>query len=1009
MRIASLYNLTEYSLLESTNQISKLVNKAKASGYSALAITDTSMSGAFKFYQAALKAEIKPILGLKVPIERENSYLLFYAKNKRGYQELLELDTLQKQKLIELSDLKATNDLVVVIPHLENDLSRLILTTDIIGANILVRKYQELFSDLYFGLSQTSNLEKDSSEVLLSYFKSLGIEAVAISQSRYLKESDLDAYRIVNALRTNNFSYELNSEETNMYFLEKDYFRDLFRKYDEALANTQSIADKVNLELKFEGYLLPAFETPNNDSDEYLDSLCKFGLNKRLRGRHVNQELYVARLLEELETIKSMGFSDYFLVVYDFIRFAKQNDILVGPGRGSAPGSLVAYSLGITEIDPISNGLLFERFLNKERITMPDIDTDFPDNKRELVIQYLGEKYGLNKVAHISAFSTFKAKQAVRDVARVLNLDNTSLSEVMKHISSTRSLQESITTSTALQRLIKENKEIYNVIDLALKIEGLPRHYSTHAAGVVMTDDDLVKHTSLIKSTDNIMQTVYEAEDLEKLGLVKIDILGLRNLTIIEEVIEYIKENEKGEFNLYQISLNDQEVFKLFQKADTDGIFQFESSGMRNLLRDMHPDSFSDIVVAIALYRPGPMAMIPEFVSRKKDKRSITYLHADLKDILEETYGVIVFQEQVMLILQKIGGYSLGEADVVRRAISKKDKALMEKERTKFIARSKKMEYSQNIGEQIFDLIFEFASYGFNKSHATAYALVAYQMAYLKTYYYKYFMTVLMSYNLGSSSLNQDYIYEAKSKGLVIKSPDINISKDKFVFKDQYIYYPLLGIKGIGEITCKDLLEERKANGKYEDYYSFIERTKDILSETNVMTLIDSCSLDSFGLTHKFMVEEYNNAYNIAKFSSAFKSKMVRKEPSKDEFSLEENNLREKEALGFNLKYSLFGGYEHIKRKYNLPNLNQLTVRRNQQLLFAIKRIKIIKTKNNEEMAFLEIYDDTAIIDAVIFPATYQKYQGILEEKKIYLGLGNLEMRKGKMQYIVNELTRRIQ
>ena len=1009
MRIVSLYNLTEYSILESTNRIFELVNIAKASGYSALGITDTSMGGAFKFYQAASKAGIKPILGLKVPIEKDNSYLLFYAKNKKGYQELLKLDTMQKEKLVSLSDLEVTDNLIVVIPHLENELSKMVVTTDIVGANILVKKYQTLFKDLYFGLSQVNQIDKDTSEVLLSYFKSMKIEPVAIAQSRYLKEEDLDAYRIINALRTNNFNYELSSEETRMSFLGKDAFRDLFRKYDQALVNTQVIVDKVNLELKFEGYLLPKFETVNNDSDEYLDSLCKFGLNKRLRGRIVNQELYVNRLLDELETIKGMGFSDYFLVVYDFIRFAKQNDILVGPGRGSAPGSLVAYSLGITEIDPISNGLLFERFLNKERITMPDIDTDFPDNKRELVIKYLGEKYGLNKVAHISAFSTFKAKQAVRDVARVLNLDNYSLSEVMKYISSSRPLKDSITENASLQRLIKEHGEIYNVIELALKIEGLPRHYTTHAAGVVMTSDNLVNHTSLIKSSDGIMQTVYEAEDLEKLGLVKIDILGLRNLTIIEEVIEYIKENEKDEFNLYQIPLNDKEVLKLFQNADTDGIFQFESSGMRSLLRDMHPDSFSDIVVAVALYRPGPMAMIPEFVRRKKDKSSITYLHPDLKDILEETYGVIVFQEQVMLILQKIGGYSLGEADVVRRAISKKDKTLMEKEREKFIVRSSKLGYSQDIGKRIFDLIFEFASYGFNKSHATAYSLVAYQMAYLKTYYYKYFMTVLMSYNLGSSSLNQDYIYEAKSKGLVIKSPNINISSDKFVFKDNYIYYPLLGVKGIGDVTCKELLAERKANGKYEDYYSFIERTKDILSEANVMTLIDSCSLDSFGLTHKFMVEEYTNAYNIAKFSSAFKSKMVRKEPSKDEFSLEENNLREKEALGFNLKYSLFSGYDHIMKKYNLPNLNQLKVRRNQQLLFAIKRIKIIKTKNNEEMAFLEIYDDTAIIDAVIFPKTYQKYQGILEEKKIYLGIGNLEMRKGKMQYIVNQLTRRIQ
>ena len=1008
----NLYLKTEYSLLSSMIKIDTLPTILKELNYDCCAICDDQMYGALKFYNVCVKNNIKPIIGLQVTFKYENisSSLLLYAMNDVGYHNLLKISSLKNLKkdsfnIDELDGL--TYGVLCVIPSFENELIKYFVNEAINKASSVLKQYQKLFKNIYLGI----DLQKDDSYRYINHFitfaKNNNIKCVAINKTCYYQDEDIKAYKTLKSILLNTKNYELREEEYKMSFLSNYEMSLLFQNYQELLANLQEIKDLCNLEIKFDGYKLPTYDIEN--SSLYLEELCKLGLNKRLKLKQQNKEIlnieeYKDRLKYELDIIKKMGFCDYFLIVFDYVRFAKNNDICVGPGRGSAGGSLVSYCLGITEIDPIKYNLLFERFLNPERISMPDIDVDFPDDRRDEVIKYIGSRFGVDRVAHINTFGTLKPRLAIRDVARVLSFNENKLKEIMKFIpqATSSSLSEIISSSPYLQKIIISDEEVSELIEIALKVENLPRNCSTHAAGIIMADKSLVNYTGLQEGINGLYQTQFEASDLEMLGLVKMDVLGIRNLSIIKNVIEDVKRNTGKEIKINSIPLDDPKVFELLKKGDTLGIFQLESDGVRKLLIDMKCSSLTDIVNATSLYRPGPMEMIPLFIKRKFGEK-YELIHPDLKDILGETYGIIVFQEQIMLIARKFAGYTLGQADILRRAISKKKVELIKSEREKFIKSSVNNGYPEEKAIEIYDYIEKFANYGFNKSHGVAYAIIAYQMAYLKTYYYKSFMCALMTNNVGSVNSLIKYIMECKKNNIKVNAPNINISSFGFVYDDNGLYYPLLGINNVGEVVVRELLEERK-KGIFRDYDDFIARTSSFLNKKQFANLVHSGALDVFGHTRKSMFLMYENVLQKVSYIKSLGSSIINTEFSDEEYTFEEISNLEKEALGFNLMYSYFARYQAIKNKYNCKNLINYDLKSLNRSIVTIKYIRVIKTKKNDEMAFVIIYDDSMEMDAVLFPLTYSKFKDLIEINKTYLMTYKIEIREEKEQAIIDSI-----
>ena len=699
-----------------------------------------------------------------------------------------------------------------------------------------------------------------------------------------------------------------------------------------------------------------------------------------------------------------MGFNDYFLIVYDFIKYAKKNGILVGPGRGSGPGSLTAYSLGITEVDPIEHGLLFERFLNPERVSMPDIDTDFPDNRRDDVIKYMGLKYGKKRVAHIGTFGTFGPRLAIRDVARAMELSSIYLDEVLAYVpNNVNSIKDALENKMFL-KMYQENDIIRYLVDIVIKLENLPRHVSIHAAGIIMADNDLDEYTALQEGINGLYQTQFEASDLEALGLVKIDFLGLKNLTIIDDVLKIVNKNERKINNINRIPFDDPDVYKMIASGDTDGIFQLESSGMRSVLSRLKTSEFKDVVNAIALYRPGPMEMIPSFINRKFGKEKIEYLHPDLEEILKPTYGAIVYQEQILLIAQKFAGYSLGEADILRRAVSKKKTELLLKEKDKFITGAVKKGYSKDLSEVIYNYILKFANYGFNKSHSVAYSVISYQMAYLKVKYYKEFMTVMMGNSIGKNHLLKSYFSSCLKRKIMVYPPLINKSSSDFYADERGIFCSLLMVEGLGDTTVNNIVNERNANGDYKNYDDFVLRTKNIVTRKNVEMLIHSGALDEFKIPRKQMFLEYDKSLELANYGDLFKDQLKEHVYSDEEYTFEEISSLERNALGLNVKYDIFKQYNSLRVKYKTINISDLIVGNNIKVLCSIDRINVIKTKKGDEMAFMSISDDTGNVDAVLFPKTYQEVKEELEVNKIALLYCKVENRESKLQCIIEKI-----
>ncbi|MDE5540151.1 MAG: DNA polymerase III subunit alpha, partial [Bacilli bacterium] len=748
---------------------------------------------------------------------------------------------------------------------------------------------------------------------------------------------------------------------------------------------TEEFISDINVVISENGRYIPKYNDLE-DSAQFLDDLAHKGLNKRLKG--ISQKNYEERLDYELGVIKKMGFVDYFLIVYDYVLYAKKNNILVGPGRGSAAGSLVSFCLGITNVDPIKYDLLFERFLNPERVTMPDIDIDFEYTKRGQVIDYVRKRYGENKVAPIMTFGTLGSKQVLRDVARVLDIEISLIDKFVRLIDAKISLKENITKDN-VKGFLNNYPELKKMYQIAMKLEGLKRHISTHAAGVVISSVPLDEVIPIIKMNEFIMTGV-TMEYLENLGLLKMDFLALRNLTIIGNVLELIKENAGKVLDLNKINMNTPEIFKMFSEADTEGIFQYESSGMKNLMQKLKPSSFSDLVASVALFRPGPMDNIDLFIARKYGKEKVNYLHPDLKPILESTYGVIVYQEQVMEILVKIGGYSYAEADNIRRAMSKKKEAVMLSDREHFVSQAINRGYNKNTALDIYNLILKFANYGFNKAHSVSYALIGYQMAYLKTKFPMYFITNLLNMSIGSEIKTKEYIDEAKKKGIKILKPDINLSQDSYLIVNDALMLPLSSIKNLGVNATSSILEERGKNGEFVDYLDFVARTygKSVNKKT-IVSLIEAGVLDSFKITKKTMIQNLDIAINYADLISNLDASLCLTPAITEYPEYEEEELRVKE-------FNSYGFYvtNHPVSKYMDKNIVKLA---NVQSYFdkhikcvvLVEKVRTIKTKKGDQMAFLTASDETGNMEFVIFPTAYYMLANV--------NIGDIIMVQGKV------------
>ncbi|PKK99321.1 MAG: DNA polymerase III subunit alpha [Tenericutes bacterium HGW-Tenericutes-2] len=979
-----LYLQSSYSMLNNAIPLPSLFEEVKQGGYDFIALSDNNLHGMLSLFNLAKKHNIKPIIGLKIKVSIDLMYTSFlvYVKNKEGYQNLLKLSLLSNEQSLAIDDLKTyQKGLIFVTSGPDSIVNHFIMNEDYSQAGHYIDIFKSSFNDFYLGLSlDTFQLEMKVAPILLDLSEKTKIKLLPIHQTSYLKPEGKEVYEALIKIED-----EKNEvlPDANYQFLNKDELSNMFMDYSYVFDSLSTVIQAIDFEWVKPNFEMPKYPVENGTPYEYLKSLSIVGLKKRLKKiPNADVKVYQKRLTYELSVIHKMGFDNYFLIVYDFVKYAKTHDILVGPGRGSSAGSLVAYCLGITDVDPITYDLLFERFLNPERITMPDIDMDFPDNKRDEVLQYVKEKYGNKHIISIVTFGTFALRSSIRDIARVMKIDPSRVTGIIQSVINDKADQ----TDEEMTRLLR----------VAKTIEGLPRHTGTHAAGMILADQDLTNYIPLQKGLYDFYQSQLEASDLESLGLLKVDFLGIRNLAVIDDAIKMI--HRLGEpFSLVDIPLDNEKTYELLSRAETSGVFQLESGGMRAVLRKLKPRDFEDIVAILALFRPGPMDNIDEYIERRNGKK-YEYVHPNLEAILKKTYGIIVYQEQIMRIANEFAGYTLAEADLLRRGISKKDKNILEDERKRFILKCKDKNYTQETAEEIYDYIVKFADYGFNRSHSVAYALVAYQMAYLKANYFPVFMTILLSSVTGNEGLTQDYLNELKKHQVKILPPDINLSSDQYIYKNNVIYMPLLAVKSIGRLTVQKIMEERNTNGEFKDYQDFKLRMKKDLNDKNLEMLIHSGALDAFGLNHQTM--NYHKQIDDAgyeQYITDFKLKTT------EDYSFFEKAQFEKEALGFNLMYNPINAHQDLIAKLKLKPLSDLYNQHEILTLAYIKNIKVIKTKQGKEMAFALLDDGSTELEATLFTDTYLKYIDLLNrEVRIFRIKANVY--KDKKSNVIEEV-----
>ena len=968
-----LFNKSYYTLLSSLLKIDDIVLFAKNKNISHIGLVDSNMYGVMEFIKKCKSNDIIPVVGLEITYQ--SLPIVLFAKNYVGYQNLMKLTTIQSEREISEDDLAVlSSDVILVIPF---------------ESSKLYEKLSSIYLDVYMGFC---NKEEEKEAYLFTQ------NVVFFPKNLYFHEKDKDILTYLYRIRDGKTVLDEVDYDTS-FALNMDSISDY--SDEKGIQNTFQIASSCQIEFPPFQNLLPIYDCEN--PDQYLFELCRAGLSKRLQG--VIPKEYQSRILYELDIIKKMGFSNYFLVVYDFIKFAKKNRILVGPGRGSAAGSLVAYSLGITDIDPLKYDLLFERFLNPERKSMPDIDTDFPDNKRDIVIDYVKDKYGDKRVAGIITFGTMAAKQAIRDVSRVLNIPLYKVDALCKFIPNTgSSLKEVYDTNLAFKTRIESDSLLSTMFPIACFLEGFPRHTSQHAAGIVMCQKDLDEVVPLVKM-DNLFLTGYSMEYLEELGLLKMDFLVIKNLTLIDNILHDIKEIYHEEIDFTKIPLDDKETLELFERADTCGIFQFESSGMRNFLRQLKPNTFEDIFSSIALFRPGAANNIDTFIKRKHGEEKVEYLDPSLEEVTKNTYGIIIYQEQIMQLANVYAGYSLGEADILRRAMSKKKKELLQSEEERFVEKSKQMGHSEKQAKEIFQLVLKFAGYGFNKSHSVVYSIVAYKMAYLKCHYKTIFFANLLSNVIGSESKTSEYILEAKKEKIKIVKPTIQNSEDRYVVKDDEIIYPLSNIKSIGSVVSEEI-RQAKEGGEFADLLDCFSRLCIAgIGKKTFETLIYADVFHDFSYNRKTLIDNLDNLFNYAELTKDIDPSLVMKPEIEIVDDYDEGYLlqKEKEVFGF-----YFSNYPTTFYKKDNPYCILLSdvdknFSKTIDVLVLIDKIKTTTTKKGDKMAFLTGSDETGSKEFILFPKVYAQFEMIRVGDVIKVR-GKVEKRLNEVQVIVDKI-----
>lgn len=959
-----LYIKTDNSLLSSLINIDELIKYALKNNISSLSITDNNMYGVIEFYNKCIINNIKPIIGLELTIE--NKKIILYCIDNNGYKNLIKLSTINSEKTIDYDNLKKYSaSLICIVLYKDMD---------------IYETLEKIYEKIYIGYKNEFEYEKIQNT-----------NKVYINQICYLNEFDDIYLKYLTAIKNSQLIENVeNVLINNNLILEKDLL-----KLNFDLTNNYEITKMCNIKIEHEDNLIPKFKCPDSlDSYTYLKKLCIDGL-KKIFGNTVNK-IYVDRLKKELEIINKMGFCNYFLIVWDYVKYAKENSILVGPGRGSAASSLVAYVLNITTIDPIKYNLLFERFLNPERITMPDIDIDFEYRYRDAMVKYVISKYGIKNVAPIITFGTLGAKQAIRDVARTMSIELKMVDNLCKMIDSNLTLLENYNKNLKIKNYISINEELKNLYKVATKIEGLKRHTSIHAAGVVMCDKPLDEIIPLDKSHNDFYVTGYSMEYLESLGLLKMDFLALKNLTLIKDTIDELN------INFDDIPINDKKAINIFTKANTIGIFQFESEGMINFIKKLKPDNVEDIIASLALFRPGPMNNIDSYIKRKKGIEKIDYIHDDLYDILKDTYGIIIYQEQIMLIASRMASYTLGEADVLRRAMSKKKESILINEKEKFITRSIANGYDEKIATKVYELILKFASYGFNRAHSVSYAMISIKMAYLKANYSLVFMKNLLNMVIGNSIKTNEYIYECKKLNVELTKPDINISEDKYIQKNGKLFFPLNLIKNIGVGAVELILKERHKK-QFDDIFDFINRCYGkIVNRQVIESLIYSGAFDSLNYNKRTLIYNLDVIINYGEIGSLLQDELKPIIEEKEEFKQEELMQYELDMFGFYITTHPITKY---KIKYNNLSINEIEneINKDVELVLLVNKVKENTTKKNEKMCFINAMDKVSNIDLVLFPKVYEKNQNINRLDVIHL-FGRVEKRFDKVQIIVNKM-----
>ena len=957
-----LYIKTNNSLLQSLIKLDDLISFAKKNNIRALTITDNNMYGVIDFYKICLKNDIKPIIGLEIIFDTN---IVLYAKNYDGYKNLIKLSTIQSERMINSKELlEFSSEIICIVPF---------------ESRKYYKNLEKIYNDIFVGYKNESEYKKIKLQ-----------NKVYMNPIYYLEKEDSTYIKYLFAIKDGKLAKDIDNYPKDNY-LKLDVF---------SLENNELISNMCNVEINKVDGLLPKYETPDNVSSlDYLKKLCKEGLIKKL-GKTV-PKVYLERLKYEIDIINKMGFCDYFLVVWDYVKWAKDNNILVGPGRGSAAGSLVSYCLDIITIDPIKHDLIFERFLNPERVSMPDIDMDFEDTSRQKVIDYCISKYGKKRVVPIISFSNLSAKQAVRDVAKAMDIDDKLISNVSKNIDSNKSLSENLLNNKKLVEMLDINEELKIMYKIARKLENIKRHTSVHAAGVIITNRDIDEVIPLDKSHD-FYTTGIDMKYLEELGLLKMDFLAINNLTIIHEILNDINTD----LTFDNIPENDQKTFELFRNSNTMGIFQFESPGIKSHLPELKISKFDDMVMANAICRPGPKENIPLLSRRKEGKERIDYLDDSLIDILKPTYGIILYQEQIMKIANVMASYSLGEADILRKAMGKKIESIMVNEREKFINNSIKNGYSREIAEKVFNLIAKFAEYGFNKAHSVGYALVSYRMGYLKANYPKQFYKNTLTNSISDKEKTGGYINEIKKSGIKILTPDVSYSSIDYKVEESGIRYPLTGIKGINSIYANNIINERKIK-PFDNIFDFLARCYSKIDMKCLESLIFSGALDSFGFNRRTIIENLDVLINYSEIALFLDDESrIMLEPIinvADEY--EKRILIEKE---FELYGFYFSSHPVSELKENIPNVQNINDIANFEnriidLVVMIDKIKEITTKKNEKMAFITGTDETGSIDIVMFPSAYQKYNNI-EIGNICRLSGKIENRKDGLQLVTNSL-----